>query len=1384
MKGRFSRTGGMFKKGLYYFLMFLLIMPFNLLMAVNTADAAILGQAVTINEVMVNPSNVSDYNGEWIELYNPASGDVDINGFTIKDGDSDSHVIDNGGSLIIPAGGYLVLGKNGNMSTNGGVTVDYVYGSDIDLSNTEDEIIITVNSIEIDRVEYDNTWSFDSGKSMLLTDWLLDNNVKDSWCTSSSSYGDGDLGTPGVENDICGGEVVCTDEDADGFSVEGGECGVIDCDDTDELINPDMAEVCGNLVDEDCSGMADECEAVCGDSKVDTGLGEECDDGNVEDGDGCSSTCEIQRIDCPFTAVEGESYIIDFTDKLYSSRDLEYQQLVNAFIPAGDYKVTLVAFDGKPDRDVSLAQLNEQYDVILQNNGQFVAQSGITEDLEDNVLFASKVNVVNNSLTLSTDINEVVANHSFYYDNTSANSVEPICAFFEPAPSCGNGIVETDLGEECDDGNTEDGDGCSSICEIQKIDCPFTAVEGESYVVNFTERLYSSKTYDDSYELVNAFIPAGDYKVTLAAFDGKPDRDVSTIQLNEQYDVILQNNGQFVTKSGMTEDLEDSVLYASEVNVVNNSLTLSMDINEVVANHPLYYNNASANSVEPVCAFFEPAPTCGNEDVEDGEECDDGNTEDSDGCSATCEIEAGDIFGVKFNDINANGVLDAGEPNLEGWEINLYDYAVSTTTPISVATTTISGYSFPNLDFGSYVVTEVNQAGWTQTTPTTTETIILSNDNKSVELNFGNAQPSVCGNETVEGVEECDDGNTEDGDGCSATCEIEAGDIFGVKFNDINANGVLDAGEPNLEGWEINLYDYAVSTTTPISVATTTISGYSFPNLDFGSYVVTEVNQAGWTQTTPTTTETIILSNDNKSVELNFGNAQPSVCTDLDQDTYAIEGGECGIVDCDDTDPLIFENCEPTCTPGNDNDNDGYYSGGTCSPFDCDDNSASKTTDCGGGGGGGPTGLYIHSERVGGTTTSTATITWHTNKSADSKVVCSLSPIVNSNLGSWPELGYGAPTGSDATFKTFHTIVLDNLLINTNYYCRTISKTSSQQAYSSELSFIILEEGRIPACGDGIVDSNEDCDDGNTISGDGCSATCGTESCAGADYIFETNLKVIGENCQLPGWTIYQNQDLEDVSVLETGLYSVYAQVHRSGPEESQPAENFIFTINGKVGNIIFDRSGDEALRTQLAGDFVFLEGDNTIVMDTGTVCPPENAPNSVDIQKVCLYKIETDTLCGNGILETDEACDDGNLANGDSCSNTCTIETAPVAPTGGGTTPTGGQTGNNDIPTLEQTLDDIVRQTASDEGEEEGIIGEGEQSGGGEVLGEKVVSEEAGDGTCSTSTGCDEEEGNCFADWWWLVVLLVLVIAYLAYEKYAGKDEEGFPKDDKPSNE
>jgi cysteine-rich repeat protein len=38
-----------------------------------------------------------------------------------------------------------------------------------------------------------------------------------------------------------------------------------------------------------------------------------------------------------------------------------------------------------------------------------------------------------------------------------------------PTMFCGSGVVDLSLGEQCDDGNTVDGDGCSAICEIEQL---------------------------------------------------------------------------------------------------------------------------------------------------------------------------------------------------------------------------------------------------------------------------------------------------------------------------------------------------------------------------------------------------------------------------------------------------------------------------------------------------------------------------------------------------------------------------------------------------------------------------------------------------------------------------------------------------------------------------------------------------------------------------------------------------------------------------------------------------------------------------------------------------------------------------------------------------
>src|SRR5207248_8107624 len=53
---------------------------------------------------------------------------------------------------------------------------------------------------------------------------------------------------------------------------------------------------------------------------------------------------------------------------------------------------------------------------------------------------------------------------------------------------------------------------------------------------------------------------------------------------------------------------------------------------------------------------------------------------------------------------------------------------------------------------------------------------------------------AVCGNGVKECNEECDDFNTTDGDGCSATCKLECGD--GVKQAGEKCDTAIPAGMP------------------------------------------------------------------------------------------------------------------------------------------------------------------------------------------------------------------------------------------------------------------------------------------------------------------------------------------------------------------------------------------------------------------------------------------------------------------------------------------------------------------------------------------------------------------------------------------------------------
>ncbi|WP_157825859.1 lamin tail domain-containing protein [Colwellia sp. Bg11-28] len=161
---------------------------------------------IIINEIFQNPSAVTDSNGEWFELFNSGLTDIDINGWTFGDNDIDSQVVNNGGSLIISSGGFLVLGRNADTLTNGGISVDYQYSA-VFLANGADELVLFDDVLnEIDRVEWDGGPVFPdpTGASMALTSVSLDNNLGSSWATSTLLNASGDFSTAGRCNDDVG----------------------------------------------------------------------------------------------------------------------------------------------------------------------------------------------------------------------------------------------------------------------------------------------------------------------------------------------------------------------------------------------------------------------------------------------------------------------------------------------------------------------------------------------------------------------------------------------------------------------------------------------------------------------------------------------------------------------------------------------------------------------------------------------------------------------------------------------------------------------------------------------------------------------------------------------------------------------------------------------------------------------------------------------------------------------------------------------------------------------------------------------------------------------------------------------------------------------------
>lgn len=198
-------------------------------------------------------------------------------------------------------------------------------------------------------------------------------------------------------------------------------------------------------------------------------------------------------------------------------------------------------------------------------------------------------------------------------------------------------------------------------------------------------------------------------------------------------------------------------------------------------------------------------------------------------------FKLGEISGFVYNDYNANGIKDSTDNGLEGFKVMLYSGEVL----IDSIITDINGYfKFTNLYNGTYIISQSLPTNWIQTFPALPEVYIIaiSSGSNVSESNFGN---------------------------------FKYGSISGIKYNDINGNGLKDFEEPVISDWKI----YLLKNSIQMDSILTDISGkYYFGNLIYGEYTVKEYKQSGWICTSQPDSINIEILSGTDSENNHFGN--------------------------------------------------------------------------------------------------------------------------------------------------------------------------------------------------------------------------------------------------------------------------------------------------------------------------------------------------------------------------------------------------------------------------------------------------------------------------------------------------------------------------------
>jgi len=161
-------------------------------------------------------------------------------------------------------------------------------------------------------------------------------------------------------------------------------------------------------------------------------------------------------------------------------------------------------------------------------------------------------------------------------------------------------------------------------------------------------------------------------------------------------------------------------------------------------------------------------------------------------------------------------------------------------------------------------------------------------------------------------------------------------------------------------------------------------------------------------------------------------------------------------------------------------------------------------------------------------------------------------------------------------------------------------------------------------CGNYIVNPGEQCDDGNNVDHDGCSATCQVEGFCGNSVIEP------GEECDDGNFT--QGDGCTADCQTEVGCGNGRLEVGEECDDDN-----------------LTDGDGCDALCTDEVPGALCGNG----IHEVGEGCDDGNTASGDG----CGVDCRREDGCCDGAVQPPELCDDGNTVNGDGCGDTCRVE-------------------------------------------------------------------------------------------------------------------------------